>query len=200
MEHNGFEYIDLGLSVNWATCNVGASNPWEVGLYFQWGDIIGYTLNDMLNNAKKFDYNREDYKFSEGYGFTKYDLNDKKRVLDIEDDAVHVHMGGNWRMPTREECEELIYHCNLTYGKSNGFYGSLLTQIGCETNGLFIPMGGTVADSRLYGKGNYGYCWSSTPSSQYTAAYAMNTSKLSAKFVLPYARTYGFPIRGVFSK
>lgn len=104
MEHNGFEYVDLGLSVYWATMNVGAINEYDGGLYFRWGDTVGYTENDVKNNVINT------------LAPIPTDENLKK-----ENDAAHAFMGGNWRMPTEDECKEftdmrsqakvdLIYH------------------------------------------------------------------------------------------
>lgn len=116
---NGYEYVDLGLPSGtlWAKCNVGAATPAGHSLYFQWGDTQGYYYDQIGNIAgkKKFSSDWSDYKFKNGdidaspdYGMTKYNATDGKLVLDLEDDAAHVNMGGSWRMPTEEDFIELI--------------------------------------------------------------------------------------------
>ena len=109
MKHNGFEYVDLGLpsGTKWAKYNVGANSETDYGLYFAFGETNGY--NRFTNGDRTFD--RRNYKFSKKsfiYNFTKYNNTDGKKVLDLCDDAAHIHMGGKWHMPTDEQIRELI--------------------------------------------------------------------------------------------
>ncbi|MBO5849722.1 MAG: hypothetical protein J6Q47_00385, partial [Paludibacteraceae bacterium] len=105
---NGHEYVDLGLSVKWATCNVGATRPEYFGNYYAWGETTPNT-----------DYDWDNYKWCNGSSTTMtkyctdsdYGTVDNKTVLDKEDDAAAVNMGGSWRMPTLEEWTELIDNC-----------------------------------------------------------------------------------------
>lgn len=89
---NGYEYVDLGLTSGtlWATCNVGASNPEDYGAYYAWGE----TTEKSGNNAYATDWS--DYIFTNngGNSFTKYNSSDGKGILDFEDDAARVNMGG----------------------------------------------------------------------------------------------------------
>ena len=83
-------------------------------MYFQWGDTQGYTAEQITQGEKQF--TAGDEKFSIGgttYNFSKYNSTDGKTVLDLEDDAAHVLMGGNWRMPTNEDFLELINNTDL---------------------------------------------------------------------------------------
>ena len=100
-----YEYVDLGLPSGnlWAKCNIGADTEEDAGLYFQWGDTQGYTA-EQVGVDKQFGSNFSDYKWYGDGGFTKYNTVDNKLTLDLEDDAAHVLMGGNWRMPTSDEC------------------------------------------------------------------------------------------------
>ena len=101
---DGHEYVDLGLSVKWATCNVGANNPWEAGDYFAWGET-----------EPKTEYSWATYKWSYGTTrtLTKYCFNsergivDNKETLELDDDAAYVNWGVKWRITTVEEWEEL---------------------------------------------------------------------------------------------
>ena len=102
-KHEGYEYVDLGLSVKWATCNVGATTPEGYGDYFAWGET-----------KPKDYYAWSTYKYcdSSSLTLTKYcsksyygkdSFSDNKTILDSEDDAATVNWGGAWRMPTKEE-------------------------------------------------------------------------------------------------
>ena len=92
-EENGHEWVDLGLSVKWATCNVGATKPEEYGDYFAWGET-----------TPKATYTKENYTYKE---------NPKSLPLSV--DAANANWGGNWRMPTTVEIEELIENCTWTF-------------------------------------------------------------------------------------
>ena len=159
--YNGHEYVDLGLSVKWATCNVGATTPEEYGDYFAWGET-----------EPKAYYDWSTYKWCNGsYDTqTKYCTNssygtvDNKTVLDEADDAAAVHWGGAWRMPTTEEQDELLQQCTWTWTTRNGVNGYKVTS---KTNGnsIFLPAAGYRYGSSLNGAGSYGGFWSSSLSS-----------------------------------
>ena len=147
-DYNGHEYVDLGLSVKWATCNVGATTPEEYGDYFAWGEV-----------EPKTTYNRDTYKYYDGSNFTKYTGSDKT-VLDPEDDAATVNWGGAWRMPTLGEFIELENNCTWTWTTQNDVNGYKV--VGPNGNSIFLPAaghmdGGTLYDARVIG--NY---WSSS--------------------------------------
>ena len=115
---NGYEYVDLGLPSGnlWAKYNIGATSEKESGLYFQWGDTQGYTAEQVGDGEGLKAFNQEDYKFSINgliYNFSKYNKTDNKTVLDPEDDAAHVNMGGNWRTPTEDEFIELCMNTDI---------------------------------------------------------------------------------------
>ena len=107
---NGHEYVDLELPSGtlWAKCNVGASSETNAGLYFAWGETQGYAASQVGTGEgqKKFSWN--DYKYGSSSNLTKYNATDGKTVLDAEDDAAHVNMGGDWHMPNKTQCEELF--------------------------------------------------------------------------------------------
>ena len=127
----GYEYVDLGLSVKWATFNVGATKPEEYGEYFAWGST---TPN---GNA----------------------ISTKPLVLPQSADAAYVNWGGSWRMPTKNECEELVNKCLWTKTTLNNIEGYKIT--GTTGNSIFLPMGGQYSSS-LSGIGDWGHYWSST--------------------------------------
>ena len=102
----GYEYVDLGLSVKWAKCNVGAEKETDAGLYFAWGETTGYTAS-QVGTDKQFSWS--DYKYgNSSSNLTKYNQSDSKTVLESADDAASQVMGSDWRMPTETEFQELI--------------------------------------------------------------------------------------------
>ena len=156
-----YEYVDLGLSVKWATCNVGANKPEEYGDYFAWGET-----------EPKSTYNWSTYKWCNGSGntLTKYNTNssygtvDNKRTLELSDDAAHANWGGSWRMPTTEEQHELIDNCTWEWTTQNGVYGYKATskKSGYTNKSIFFPAAGYRNDSSLNEAGSYSSYWPSS--------------------------------------
>ena len=193
------EAVDIGLSVKWASCNIGASNPEDYGSYFAWGETIEKTEYDK--------FNWEYYKWCEGntYSFSKYNTMenfgqvDNLTVLEPEDDAAHVLLGGKWRMPTEEELNELVLFENPeNYKKEiviiNGHTGCLVTYL-VNGNSIFLPFAGAnAAPAGLNTTGNY---WSSNLDTHFPS-YATALEIGSRPFYLIfYQRRYGFSIRPV---
>ena len=152
--------VDLGLSVKWASFNVGASAPKEYGDYFAWGET-----------EPKEDYCWETYKWCmgsqstltkycnySGYGYNGF--TDNKTELDPEDDAATVNWGENWHMPTYNELNELKTQCTWTWTTQNGVSGRLVT--GPNGNSIFLPAAGYRYGTSLDGAGSGGYDWSSS--------------------------------------
>ena len=119
------EYVDLGLSVKWATCNLGSSAPHDVGAYYAWGETVPT-------------YMRSSYKWSGPDGFTKYNAEDGMVTLEAADDAAFVNLGDKWRMPTNDEITELRNNCTWAQETRNGVLGCRLT--GPNGNSIFIPV------------------------------------------------------------
>ena len=155
---NGHEYVDLGLSVKWATCNVGASKPEDYGDYFAWGET-----------TTKSTYNWSSYRWCNGSEttLTKYNNNssygtiDNKTILEVTDDAATVNWGGAWRMPTYKEMIELRENCIWTWRTLNGVYGYNVSSTK-NGNSIFLPAVGQYRDDLLERLGTYGYYWSSS--------------------------------------
>ena len=106
--YNGHAYVDLGLpsGTKWATMNVGANSETDYGLYFAWGETQGYTASQVGSDIQ---FSWDDYKYgTSSSNFTEYNSTDGKTVLDLEDDAAHVNWGGDWHMPNRAQCLELL--------------------------------------------------------------------------------------------
>ena len=147
---NGYGYVDLGLSVKWAMCNVGAERPEEYGGYYAWGEV-----------ETKESYEPNNYKFVNGGSA----VNDKN-TLDIENDVAHKEWGGKWRMPSREEFDELIQNCTWTWTTQKGVNGFLVTsnKPGYTDRSIFLPAAGLRSLSELRLSGNIGFYWTTTPS------------------------------------
>ena len=168
------EAIDLGLpsGLKWASFNLGASAPEEYGDYFAWGETEPYySSQDPLTwkEGKEAGYSWASYRWcmgeyntltkycsNSGYGYNGF--TDNKTVLDLEDDAAHVNLGGSWRMPTDAEWTELMQNCTWTRTTQNGVDGRLVTA--SNGNSIFLPAAGGRYDTDLYDAGSSGYYWS----------------------------------------
>ena len=159
--------MDLGLPSGtlWATCNVGAEKPSDAGLYFQWGDTSGYTADQVGtgDGKKKFALDWSDYKWGKNPNFTKYTT--IGATLELEDDAAHVNMGGDWHMPSPDQIEELIDNTTSTWTTQDGVNGSLFTSKKDTSKSIFIPAAGGAWDGSFDSSGVSGGVWSSMLSS-----------------------------------
>ena len=177
------EYVDLGLSVKWATCNVGAEKPEDAGLYFAWGETEGYTANTR-HEFYWTSYKWMDHTINKWYGCTKYTCADGQTsaswydgdmyigtmvdgnwiknltTLQPEDDAATANWGGSWRMPTKAEQDELRTDCTWTWDSTKKGYKVTSKKNG---NSIFLPAAGyRVNDNNPDGAGSGGYYWSSS--------------------------------------
>ena len=188
--------VDLGLpsGLYWASCNIGATTPEGYGDYYAWGET-----------ETKADYSWATYKYANGdYNkLTKYcsyngndGFTDDKTTLDPEDDAAHVNWGGDWRMPTRAEVDELLNNCTWTWTTQNGVNGY---QVSSKTNGnsIFLPAAGFRNGTALLSARSTGYYWSS--SLYDSVPYDARRLYFHLDYVkrLYYNRCYGFPVRPV---
>ena len=152
------EYVDLGLSVKWATCNVGATKPEEYGDYFAWGET-----------EPKSTYDWSTYKYCNGSSstLTKYNTDssqgtvDNKITLELSDDAARANWGGSWRMPTKAEQDELRNNCTRTWTTQNGVNGYKVTSKR-NGNSIFLPAASHRSGSSLNNAVSNGFYWSSS--------------------------------------
>lgn len=142
------EAVHLGLSIKWASWNVGANAPEDDGYLFAWGEL-----------APKEDYSASTYKFYDN-GYTKYGSVDNKYTLDQEDDAAYQLWGNKWRMPTIEELTELKEKCDFSLTELNG--ASVTKVTGPNGNYIYFPFPGNFTGDYLYFHGSVGSYWSST--------------------------------------
>ena len=157
---NGHEYVDLGLSVKWATCNIGATTPEDYGNYYAWGETKPQST-----------YNWSTYKWCNGSSstFTKYNTSssfgtvDNKTVLNLADDAARANWGGSWRMPTDGEWGELLDEC--TWEWKNAYKGTTagyLVTSKINGNSIFLPAAGYRFGGDLDYAGYYCFYWPSS--------------------------------------
>ena len=188
-----YEYVDLGLSVKWAKCNVGAEKETDAGLYFAWGETTGYTAS-QVGTDKRFSWS--DYKYgNSSSNLTKYNQSDGKTVLESTDDAATQVMGGDWRMPTETEIQELIDNTTKEWTQVNGVNGYKFTA--SNGNSIFIPAAGLCSDGSVYTVGGDGHVWSSSlytsdPSRAWYLGFNSNNCRMYSNL-----RYLGFSVRGV---
>ena len=147
------EAVDLGLSVKWASCNVGATSEWEIGDYFAWGEV-----------QPKASYLADNYKHRDADGnWIKYAFKadalvdadvakaDNQASLLPEDDAATAILGDGWRMPTPEEAQELMDKCEIKYWEQG------IQLVGPNGNSICIPYGGSKQGEKLRGEKTTSY-------------------------------------------
>lgn len=216
IEGSKYEFVDLGLpsGTKWATCNVGATKPEEIGLFFQWGDTQGYkvTLGDAQDESnniysissmepKMKQFASSDYKFynTENGSFTKYNDLVGLTTLELSDDAANANYS-KMRMPTKEECAELfngtIYAWTDNYNGTN-VKGCIFTSKIDETKSIFIPAAGTIYDGVANAVGFGTNLWSSSLSES-SVEYAYLPGFFSGGSEIDYtSRFIGASVRGV---
>ena len=177
---NGYEYVDLGLSVKWAAHNVGATKPEEYGGYYAWGET-----------EEKESYYEEDYLY---YNYASY-TNIGSNISGTQYDVAHVKWGGDWRMPTTDEQQELINNCSWEWTTLNGINGYRVT--GPNGNSIFLPAAGYRGGTGVDGRGSYGDYWSGSLSSNGSGlAYYLNFNVGYFDWYY-YYRYYGRSVRPV---
>ena len=163
--HKVADAVNLGLSVKWASWNVGAESPEDYGGYYAWGET-----------EEKSSYDWSTYKWCDGSYDTQtkyctasdYGIVDNKTVLDSWDDVAHVKWGGGWRMPTRDEIKELCEKCSWEWTSVNGIYGQKVT--GPNGNSIFLPAAGFRDGTEVYRRGSRGRYWSGTLDEDYSSS------------------------------
>ena len=194
--NNGFEYVDLNLPSKtlWSVMNVGANKPTDAGLYFQWGDIIGYN-ESQVGKDKQFKQNDYKWGIKGNYeDFTKY--NTTGATLELEDDAANHYMRGNWHIPSPEQIRELLDNTTSTWETIDDINGRIFTS---KNNGksIFIPAVGVAYNGSVINNEWYGYVWSSMlhrSSVVYGQFLYFNSGGVYLDY---YDRNFGHSVRGV---
>lgn len=214
--------VNLGLSVNWSSTNVGADLPEEIGNRYAWGEVstkATYTTENYLwfdyhywesdddadSSTYVNKYGSSDFTNADPFDYFSHDwCNDGRLVLEPEDDAARVEWRGTWRMPTLSECEELLNNCSVEEITYNNVRGLLCTSkvAGYTSKQIFLPyvsnnfytypLGGPYNNSNSV----YCCCWSSSQDLKYP----VNAAAVSQKGMLSVWRPHGLPVRPVKSK
>lgn len=154
IESNTHTYVDLGLSVDWATCNIGAKSPEEAGQYFAWGEV--YSGDGDFKDYKWFESSG-----SEITNISKYNSKtDNITTLLGSDDVATKKWGYGWRMPTFREMEELMTKCTWNFTNKNAVPG--YNVIGPNGNSIFLPVSGQYLNSEKYYFNHSGFYWTSS--------------------------------------
>ena len=161
--------VDLGLSVKWASCNLGASKPEEYGKYYAWAATTGYASSESHDFSWKYTPYCND---SNGNSWSKYTSGNA--TLESSDDAATVNLGGSWRMPTHKEWQDLYNECTWTWTTLNGVNGYKVSSKK-NNNSIFLPAAGYRYGTSYAYVGSDGLYWSSqvysSPSRVYDAWY-----------------------------
>lgn len=224
LEAKGHDYVDLGLSVNWATANVGATSPEETGTYVSWGNhskSSNYEIEQddhVFKNSRGityFDYKKyqiEDKVF-EGMWyntFSKLFIGDGLTTLQPEDDFAKLEMRGGWRMPTKLEFAELIENCTHTTEVINGVSVDKFTSKvpGYEGRFIIIPRSGIIAGTKVMyddpnaADGKSLHLWTSNigDETQYATVFQSYAGTRYGFALTSMVRYAGVPVRGVLPK
>ena len=200
------DYVDLGLSVKWATCNVGASKPEESGDYYAWGETKTKTKYKwstyIFCSSYTDDYTSDDVMLSKYNTHSSRGGVDNKTELDLEDDVAHVKWGGSWRLPTKTELFELVNNCTVSPETLNGVSGFRFRSniTGYTNRSIFMPTTGFMGNN-LVSEGTWFEYWSSSlyansPVSACVIIYHYNSSDVNP-YISAENRYWGHVVRPV---
>jgi hypothetical protein len=168
--------VDLGLSVRWAAYNVGASSPEEYGGYYGWADPTGTKTSTNLSDYPS--------------------ANPPSNISGTSYDIARAKWGGNWRLPTKAEQQELVDKCTWTWTTYKGVEGMKVT--GPNGNSIFLPAAGGRGGTDVGSVGTYGNYWSGTLNEcSANFAYNLGFGNNGYLYVGIYYRINGFTVRPV---
>jgi len=197
-DYNNHGYVDLGLSVKWATTNLGATSPEDYGNYYAWGETTPKSTYSWLTYQHCFEdeYLLTKYCFDVSHGSDGF--TDDLTTLEAIDDAATANWGAGWRMPTQAEMEELRTSCTWEWTSQNGIDGYIARN---ESTGfyMFLPAAGYLDESGEHSITYDGDYWTSSLS-EYSAinAYSILFYDGSQQLSSNMERDYGLPIRAVY--
>lgn len=214
------DYVEIA-GIKWAKMNLGANNITDGGLYFQWGDTQGYTINQIGNGTGQKLFTDETYKYvtsvwNEDWGdyeptMTKYtSTNDNSNAddlitLELSDDGAYNMWGGNWRIPSIEDFQtlyEATYHFWISNCNNTGIDGVLFVSKSDINKQLFLPNVGYISDDtieyNLYYWTNHVFVNCGNLLAQVFRYY--DEFDISDDFITSQERTYGIPIRPVLNE
>ena len=179
----GVEMVDLGLSVKWASMNIGATSPEDYGWYFFWGGTTGYVPTNISGTNCKWVNADDGTELNGGFTWANSPFNGGASTFDAayfssirntvcpegilapEYDAAHANWGGTWHMPTYEEFLELLSNCTCAWTdnyKGTGEKGLVITSnmSGYEDKSIFLPAAGYGYENQFWNADIYGDYWS----------------------------------------
>lgn len=173
--------MGLPSGVQWASCNVGAEEPSDLGLYFSWGNTEGHA------EGSGYDFSQAVYDQTPAAGI--------ETDLSLDQDAARTNLGSPWRMPTAAEFQELCDNCTIVWTTLNGVNGRLFTS---SINGktIFFPAAGNYSGTTLNSRGSYGDYWSSTYNTN-TSARLLSFNRSGVNPQDSNGRRFGFSVRAV---
>ena len=180
---DGFVDLALPSGLLWADKNIGASTPYEHGLYFSWGNVTGHA------EGSGYDFSDAVYAETDGAALTG-----NIPVNNTYDMARH-NLGSPCRLPTVGEFQELNSNCTSEWTDEDGVAGRRFTS-NINGNSIFFPASGYYIGTTLYYRGSNGYYWSSSYISA-TGAYYLSVSSSGVSPANNHDRRYGFSVRAV---
>ena len=197
--------LGLPSGTMWATCNVGADKPEDEGLLFQFGRVDGYRYRDKNSQFRTNYQNKQDTGNDTTPLTTSGKVYKANDILDLDDDAAYVNMGGKWRMPTKDELKELVDNTTHNVVTINGVKGMLFTstKLGYESKQLFIPfMQGSWFNGNweYWGRSNANVWSSQVRPSNVNDAYVLYCFSSGNALISSSNRSCAFSVRGVFKK
>ena len=196
-----YEYVDLGLpsGLKWATMNVGATSETDYGDYFQWGLTTPNTADDCTLESYRY-CNWPDITLTKYNNISFFGTVDNITILETTDDAARANMGGDWRMPTKDEIQELIDNTDNEWVEDYNGSGVNGRKFTSKTDGrkyIFIPAAGYCLDGSVYNVGRDGFVWGSSLGTS-GPNYAWNLGFYSDDCLMYDNRRYsGRSVRGV---
>ena len=179
---NGHDWVDLGLSVKWATMNIGAVTLDDRGMYFAWGEV---EQKDYYDWSSYIYCNGSENTITKYCSDSYWGIVDNKIILEPLDDAATKQWEGNWRMPTVEEMTELLTKCTWQGNKI----------IGKNGNSIILPLAGSYVNGNLLHNTGHGNYWSSTGADSHACFLNINGSQGGCMLTSP--RCTGYSIRPV---
>ena len=222
--------VDMGLSVNWAPCNLGAETPEDYGDYYAWGEIIPYYSEGHSQDKNCTSWRiREDHPITEyGYDWTSYkwcngtfdtitkyctsknygtvdnitELQRGENAGETDDDAAHANLAGEWRMPTKDEWTALREQCDWQWKTTSDGYShnGFLVTSTKTGNSIFLPAAGNWIGTKLDWDGTYIYYWSSSLDIRPHSAVCIYGTYNVSVKIGYKDRRFGMPIRPVCDK
>lgn len=175
--NEGAAFVDLGLSVKWASCNIGANNPEETGNYYAWGET-----------TKKQSYTEDNWQYKGD--FPELGI---KEIIGTDYDVAYKTLGKGWRLPLKSEFQEMVDKCTITITTKNSV--KVVKVTGPNGNTIYLPMGGYYKNRTNEDKGISAYYWSGTLEARYAQCFYATNGKISGSYWLHY--TYGALVRAV---